>query len=84
MNVFSYVVSVACDTVEQADMVMAERLSHDEDYGFSYTVVYSDGADGVERVDRFYAATEEDSADDEFAAAWDVAAWVDDFRRPAL
>lgn len=36
----TFTVTVACDTPEQADHVIAERLDHDEDYGFTYGVSY--------------------------------------------
>lgn len=35
---FTYTVVVEAETSEQADMVMAERIYHDEDYGFHYTI----------------------------------------------
>ena len=31
-------VVIECDTEEQAEVVLAERLGHDEDYGFPYQV----------------------------------------------
>lgn len=34
----SFVVTVECDTAEQAEQVMAERIGPDEDYGFEYTI----------------------------------------------
>lgn len=37
---FIYRTVVFCETEEQADQVMAERLGVDEDYGFDYTVEY--------------------------------------------
>ena len=40
MSVYTYTVQVVCDTQEQADQVMAERLGPDEDYGFTYQVMY--------------------------------------------
>jgi hypothetical protein len=33
---FAFVVNIDCETLEQAQQVMAERLGHDEDYGFKY------------------------------------------------
>jgi hypothetical protein len=33
-----YVVTVSGCTREQADQVIAERIDHDEDYGFPYTL----------------------------------------------
>lgn len=38
---FFYTVYVDCDQRGQADQVMAERLEHEEDYGFDYTIGYS-------------------------------------------
>lgn len=38
IHAFFYVVRVDCEDKEQADHVMAERLGHDEDYGFDYTL----------------------------------------------
>ena len=35
---FQYTVVVTTDTQEHADQVMAERVEHDEDYGFDYTI----------------------------------------------
>jgi hypothetical protein len=35
---FRYTVTVRAETQAQADTVLAERLGHDEDYGFGYTV----------------------------------------------
>lgn len=35
---FTYTVTVRCETHEQADIVMSERLGCDEDYGFDYTI----------------------------------------------
>lgn len=40
VTTFEYVVHVEAATRDQADQVMAERLTHDEDYGFPYTVSY--------------------------------------------
>lgn len=31
-------VVIECDTEEQAEIVLAERLGHDEDYGFEYQI----------------------------------------------
>lgn len=36
MQTFKFVVSVECESLEQAEEVLAERLYHDEDYGFYY------------------------------------------------
>lgn len=38
---YRYVVTVAADTREQAEEVLAERLGHDEDYGFDYALDWS-------------------------------------------
>jgi hypothetical protein len=38
MPKFTAVVIVECETEEQANQVLAERLAHDEDYGFDYEV----------------------------------------------
>lgn len=35
---YQFVVTVECETQVQADQVMAERLGHDDDYGFVYNV----------------------------------------------
>lgn len=40
MSDFTYTVTVTAETIEQAEQVMAERLSHDEDYGFTYFIEY--------------------------------------------
>jgi hypothetical protein len=32
------IVTVKCDTREQAETVLTERVGHDEDYGFDYTI----------------------------------------------
>ena len=43
MAEFSYIVTVYnVDSKEQADRVMAERLHHDDDYGFPYNVDYEE------------------------------------------
>lgn len=38
MSEFVYTVVVSADNKEQAEQVMRERLDHDEDYGFDYTL----------------------------------------------
>lgn len=48
MRIFHATVVVVCDTPEQAETVLAERIYHDEDYGFDYTLYVRD--DGVEEV----------------------------------
>lgn len=40
MSTFEFTVAVECDTLQQAVKVMSERIYHDEDYGFDYTVDY--------------------------------------------
>jgi len=35
---FEFKVSVTAETREQAEQVMAERINHDEDYGFDYQI----------------------------------------------
>ena len=42
MAKFMVPVYIECETPEQADQVAAERLGHDEDYGFEYTVWYGE------------------------------------------
>lgn len=37
-RIFRYYVTVECETAEEADTVMAERIGYDEDYGFDYTI----------------------------------------------
>lgn len=41
-----YLVTVDTATAEQADTVMAERLGHDEDYGFDYGVDFTKAPSG--------------------------------------
>lgn len=38
MATFHYLVSVEADSEAQAEQVMAERISPDEDYGFDYSI----------------------------------------------
>lgn len=38
MDVYRYMVTVEAPSPEQADQVMAERITHDEDLGFDYTL----------------------------------------------
>lgn len=40
MNKFDIPVTVYCETLEEAIIVAAERISFDEDYGFKYTIEY--------------------------------------------
>lgn len=37
---FTYTVTIAAGSRSLADQVMAERIGHDEDYGFDYTIGY--------------------------------------------
>jgi hypothetical protein len=37
---FTFVVTISTSSQEQAERVMAERIDHDEDYGFEYTIAY--------------------------------------------
>ena len=37
-----FIVTVEGCTLDEANTVMAERLSYDEDYGFDYTVDWAD------------------------------------------
>lgn len=39
---FRFTVIVSTQTAEQAQQVMAERLGHDEDYGFTYNIDYTE------------------------------------------
>lgn len=39
-RVFTYTVTVTCQTEEQAAQAMAERLNHEEDYGFNYLMTW--------------------------------------------
>lgn len=41
MKDYFYIVTVTCETSEEADQVMAERIGPDEDYGFEYSVDWS-------------------------------------------
>lgn len=38
MRLFTSTVSIECETVEQAEQVLGERLTYDEDYGFRYVL----------------------------------------------
>ena len=37
----NYVITIVAKSQEEADRVMVERLIHDEDYGFPYTINYA-------------------------------------------
>ena len=39
-HIFEFTVYVTCATLTEARQVMAERIMHDEDYGFPYTIDY--------------------------------------------
>ncbi|SEC73117.1 Uncharacterised protein (plasmid) [Tsukamurella tyrosinosolvens] len=50
MPIFSYVVDVDAASQAEADTVIAERLDHEEDYGFPYTLQhtrYTEAASGT-------------------------------------
>lgn len=38
MDEYRYIIAVTAATPEEADQVIAERIDHDEDYGFPYEV----------------------------------------------
>lgn len=38
MAAFEYKLTINCQTQEQADRVVQERLGYEEDYGFEYTL----------------------------------------------
>lgn len=42
---FFYTAYVDCSSQEEADQVMGERLGHEEDYGFDYTLDYKHAPD---------------------------------------
>ena len=44
----TYIVTVSGCSAEQADQVIAERVSFDENYGFPYTIGYRPVRDGDE------------------------------------
>lgn len=35
---YTFTITVTTDTIDHANQVIAERLGHDEDYGFDYTI----------------------------------------------
>lgn len=45
---FKFTVTVTADTAREAEQVMAERLGHDEDYGFDYELGYSERPVGMD------------------------------------
>ena len=47
MGKFQFIVTVDCDTADEAGTVIHERTNYDEDYGFNYTI----SAEPVERED---------------------------------
>jgi hypothetical protein len=47
-NEYRYIVTIGADSVEKADQVIIERLGHDEDYGFDYTLAWEVVDDGQE------------------------------------
>lgn len=46
MKTFLYIVSVECETEEQAEEVMSERIGYDEDYGFEYKLSVKRATEG--------------------------------------
>lgn len=38
---YYYVVTVKCETRDEAEEVMSERIGHDEDYGYQYEIDWS-------------------------------------------
>ena len=38
MNEFVYTIVISAENKEEAEQVLRERLDHDEDYGFNYTL----------------------------------------------
>lgn len=38
MKSFTSTVTIRCESQGQAEVVLAERLAHDENYGFDYTI----------------------------------------------
>lgn len=45
MQDYDYVVRVTAQSRNHAEQVMAERINHDEDYGFPYTIGYASQED---------------------------------------
>ena len=41
-RIFRFYVTVECETAEEADTVMAERIYFEEDYGFDYIINYEE------------------------------------------
>lgn len=39
---YSVVVYITCETREQAETVIAERIAFDEDYGFAYEISHGE------------------------------------------
>lgn len=54
---YVYAVTVTADSPEEAAQVMAERLNHDEDYGFDYTVGFEPMEQVVEEGPRQWVVT---------------------------
>ena len=42
MAKFKYIVTIECDSPEQAAEVVANRLGIDDDYGFDYSIDYKE------------------------------------------
>jgi hypothetical protein len=38
MGKFQFIVTIECDTADEASTVIHERTNYDEDYGFNYTI----------------------------------------------
>lgn len=47
MKKFYATVVIDCETKEEADQVLAERLAFDEDYGFDYTLDWFEAKEEV-------------------------------------
>lgn len=41
-NTYTFTVTVVTDTAEHAEEVMQERILHDEDYGYDYSINFKD------------------------------------------
>jgi hypothetical protein len=68
MTDFVSTVTITADTAAQAATVLAERLHHDEDYGFEYRVTFDTPVDAMsvspalkERLDRLVETTDEET-----------------------
>lgn len=45
MKKFAAVVIVECETLDQAQIVLAERLAYDENYGYRYAIIHTELAE---------------------------------------